>query len=212
MHASLIAILLATSAVSPKGAIATAHPLASEAGASALRAGGNAIDAAVAAAFAISVVEPASSGLGGGGFALVYVAKEKKTYAIDFREVGPGRATPTMYMLDGKPQPKLSLDGALSVAVPGAVKGYVELAKRFGKLPLAKLTRDAEEIAARGFPISEHLAWASQARLECLEKSPAATQIFTAPDEKKPGKRRALQPGEMLFQPDLAKTIRAIAA
>jgi gamma-glutamyltranspeptidase/glutathione hydrolase len=212
MHPSLIAVLIATSAVSPKGAIATAHPLASEAGAAALRAGGNAIDAAVAAAFAISVVEPASSGLGGGGFALVYVAKEKKTYAIDFREVGPGKATPTMYMLDGKPQPKLSLDGALSVAVPGAVKGYVELAKRFGKLSLAKLTRDAGEIAARGFPISEHLAWASQMRLECLEKNPDATRIFTAPDEKNPGKRRALQPGEMLFQPDLAKTIRAITA
>ncbi len=217
MLAALLSLLLATSAVSPKGAVATAHPLASEAGAAALRAGGNAIDAAVAAAFAISVVEPASSGLGGGGFALVYVAKENKTYAIDFREVGPRRATPAMYVVDGKPQANLSLDGALAVAVPGAVKGYVSLAKRFGKLPLAALTKDAEELAARGFPISAHLAWAEQQRLACLEKDPEATRIFTAPGPSpaaatpQPPPRRAMAPGELLVQTDLARTLHEIA-
>jgi len=215
MHAALLAVLLATTAVSPKGAIATAHPLASEAGAAALRAGGNAIDAAVAAAFALAVVEPASSGLGGGGFALVYVAKENKTYALDFREVGPKKATPAMYVIDGKPRPDLSLDGALAVAVPGAVSGYVELARRFGKLPLAKLTHDAEQLAARGFPISSHLAWAANNRLACLEKDAEATRIFTVPDASDPsakGKRKAPQPGDKLVQRDLAKTLHAIGA
>ncbi len=212
MPAALFALLLATSAVSPRGAIATAHPLASEAGAAALRAGGNAIDAAVAAAFALAVVEPGSSGLGGGGFALVYIAKENKTYAIDFREVGPGRATPTMYLLDGKPQPKLSLDGALAVAVPGAVKGYAALAQRFGKLPLAKLTRDAEQLASRGFPVSAHFSWMEHARLPCLLEDAEATRIFTAPDEKAAGKRRALEPGERLVQGELARTLHAIGA
>src|SRR5512137_957402 len=84
-------------AVSTGAAVATANPLASEAAAAVLRAGGNAADAAVAAAFALSVVEPESSGIGGGGMALVYVAREDRVYALDFREVAPGAATPEMF-------------------------------------------------------------------------------------------------------------------
>src|SRR5437588_1998796 len=122
----MLALLLAFPAVSPRGAIAAAHPLAAEAGASMLRRGGNAVDAAVAAAFALGVVEPMSSGLGGGGFALVYTAADQQVHALDFRETAPRRAAPDMYLRDGKPRQDLAEAGPLSVAVPGAVRGYVE--------------------------------------------------------------------------------------
>ena len=118
--AALVSILVATAAVSMQGAVASGHPLASDAGAAILRHGGNAVDAAVAAAFTLAVVEPQSSGLGGGGFALVYLARERKVRVIDFREVGPAAATPQMYVQDGKVREDLARDGPLSVAVPGA--------------------------------------------------------------------------------------------
>ena len=139
--------LLAFPAVSPRGVVAAAHPLAAEAGASVMRRGGNAVDAAVAAAFALGVVEPQSSGIGGGGFALVYTARDRKVRVIDFREVGPAAARPDMYIKDGQPRQDLANAGPLSVAVPAAAKGYAELVKRFGKKPLAQITSPAEQIA-----------------------------------------------------------------
>jgi gamma-glutamyltranspeptidase/glutathione hydrolase len=205
---ALVAAVLATSAISPRGAVATPQPLASEVGASILRRGGNAVDAAVAAAFALSVVEPGSSGLGGGGFALVYIAREKKVYAIDFREVAPAGATPDMYLRDGKPRTDLSQDGPLAVAVPGAVKGYVELAKRFGKRPLSELTAPAEELAWRGFQVGAHHARAAQLRLDCLGADPEAQRLYTVKDDE--GGRRAPEPGERLVQKDLARTLHEI--
>src|SRR5438270_13477085 len=99
----LAVLLIATAAVSPKGAVAAGHPLAAEAGAWMLRRGGNAVDAAVAAAFALAVVEPQSSGIGGGGFALIYTARDKQVRAFDFRETAPGRATADMFMEKGQP-------------------------------------------------------------------------------------------------------------
>src|SRR5438552_11097707 len=118
----MLALLLAFPAVSPRGAVAAAHPLAAEAGASMLRRGGNAIDAAVAAAFALGVVEPNSSGLGGGGFALVYTARDKQLHVLDFRETAPAKATPGMFLENGKPRQDLANAGPLSVAVPAAVR------------------------------------------------------------------------------------------
>jgi gamma-glutamyltranspeptidase/glutathione hydrolase len=208
VHA-LVAVALVTAAVSPRGAVATGHPLASEAGAAMLRAGGNAVDAAVAAAFALAVVQPEGSGLGGGGFALVYVAKDKKVYALDFREVGPAKATPEMYLRDGKPRTDLSQDGPLSVAVPGAPRGYVELARRFGRKPLSQLIAPAEQFAWRGFQVNTHYAHGVQTRLDCLSADPEAQRIFTLQDDE--GGRRAPEPGERLVQRDLAKTLHEIA-
>src|SRR5947199_10123105 len=118
---ALLAILLSTAAVSTQGAVASGHPLASEAGAAILRHGGNAVDAAVAAAFALAVVEPQSSGLGGGGFALVYTARDRQGRVLDFREVGPQAARPDMYILDGQPRQDLAHSGPPSVSVPPAV-------------------------------------------------------------------------------------------
>ncbi len=206
--APLLALALSVTAASPRGAVATAHPLASEAAAAVLRAGGNAADAAVAAAFALSVVENQSSGLGGGGFALVWDAKEKKVHALDFREVAPGRARPDMFLERGKPAPNRSLDGGLAVAVPGAVRGYEELARRFGTKPLAELVGPAAALADRGFKVGRAYADAAARRLPCLSADRAAAAEFLGkgPD----GKPAPLLPGALLVRRDLASTLRTI--
>src|SRR3989441_6169635 len=204
----MLALLLAFPAVSPRGAVAAAHPLAAEAGASMLRRGGNAVDAAVAAAFALSVVEPVSSGLGGGGFALVYTARDRPVHVLDFREVGPLAARPDMYVQDGQARQDFANAGPLSVAVPSAVKGYAELARRFGKKPLAQLVSPAEQIALRGFQVNVQFAHVAEHRLDCLAADAEAARIFLRKGED--GEYEAKQPGDKLIQPDLARTLHAI--
>ena len=205
----LVALVLATAAVSPRGVVATGHPLASEAGAAILRHGGNAVDAAVATAFALGVVEPQSSGIGGGGFALVYLAREKKVQVLDFREVGPAAATPTMYVQDGKAREDLARAGPLSVAVPGAVRGYIELLKRFGKRPLLEVLGPAIDFATRGSRANRAYVEAAEYRRDCLAADPEAARIFLR--RGRDGELHAPEPGDLLVQPDLARTLKAIA-
>ncbi|GEJ55787.1 gamma-glutamyltransferase [Anaeromyxobacter diazotrophicus] len=206
--ASLLSIALSTLAVSGGGAVAASHPLASEAGAQVLRRGGNAVDAAVAAAFALSVVEPQSSGLGGGGFALVWLARERRAYALDFREVAPAAATADLFSRPGAP-PRASLDGALAVAVPGAVKGYAELARRFGTKPLARLVEPAARLAERGFRAGHVYATRVEERLACLRADAgAAREFLVQPDEG--GARVAPAPGARVWRRDLARTLRLL--
>ena len=205
----LLLLLLSATAVSPGGAVASAHPLASEAAAQILREGGNAADAAVAAAFVLAVVEPESSGLGGGGFALVHLAREGRTTALDFREVAPAAARADMFAgprEEGAPSP--SLDGGTSVAVPGAVKGYAALAQRFGTMPLARLVEPAARIAERGFAVGPHYRRLAEGRLACLAARPAAARLFLVrgPD----GRPAVPPPGTRLRQPELARTLRAL--
>ena len=207
MLASLVPLLLAVAAVSPRGAVATDHPLASETGASMLRHGGNAIDAAVAAAFALSVVEPQSSGLGGGGFAVLYTARDKKVHVLDFREQAPAKATPEMYLEQGKARQDLANAGALAVAVPAAVRGYADLVARFGRKPLSQVVSQAEILASRGFQVGLPFVRASQSRQECLAADPEAARIFL---KKEDGEPVPLEPGDRLVQSDLARTLHAI--
>lgn len=206
----LFAFLLSVSAVSPKGAIATAHPLASEAGAEQLRRGGNAVDAAIAAAFALSVVEQFSSGIGGGGFALVWLAKRQELHAVDFREVAPAAAFKDMYVRDGKPRPDLSLTGGLSVGVPGAVAGYADLVKRFGRRPLSKVVLPAIKIAEQGFRVSERWVDATEERREELAADPGARKALLVADGE--GGFDVPDPGDKLVQKDLGRTLRAIGS
>ncbi len=203
------ALVLASSAWSPRAAVATAHPLASEVGAEVLRRGGNAVDAAVAAALALAVVEPQSSGLGGGGFALVYLARERRVRVLDFRETAPARATPDMFLAGGRPDRSRSVDGGLAVAVPGAVKGYAELARRFGTRPLAELAAPAERLARGGFAVNPDYARKAEARRDCLAADPAASREFLA---RGPGGPVAPRPGWRLVRPDLARTLQALGA
>jgi gamma-glutamyltranspeptidase/glutathione hydrolase len=191
------------------GAVATAHPMASEAALKMLQKGGNAVDAAVAAAFTLAVVGPYHSGLGGGGFALVHEAKTGGTRALDFREVAPQAATRDMYVKDGKVVPGLSTDGALSVAVPGAVAGYLELLEKHGKLSRAVVLQPAIEAARAGFWVSPKYQAVARSRRDCLSLDAEAARIFLVKNAE--GALEAPAIGHLLRQPDLARTLTTLA-
>jgi gamma-glutamyltranspeptidase/glutathione hydrolase len=138
------------------GAVASADPLATAVGLDALRAGGNAVDSAVATALALAVVYPEAGNLGGGGFAMVRVKGE--IFALDFREIAPAAATRTMYLdPEGKPVANASLVGPLAAGVPGSPAGLHELHRRFGRLPWAAVVAPARKLAAEGFRVSRYL-------------------------------------------------------
>lgn len=138
--------------------VAADHPQASQAGAELLAAGGNAADAAAATMLALGVVSPTGSGLGGGGFALYYRAKDKSLTFLDFREVAPAGATPEMFRAaeESKDASKKSRVGGLAVGVPGEPAGIAELVSRFGTKPLTQITAPAEKLAREGFDVSAH--------------------------------------------------------
>ncbi len=183
----------------PHAAVASDNPLASAAGAAILKAGGNAVDAACATALALGVVHPDSSGIGGGGFAVIYLAKSQKTYALDFRERAPAAITPASFFKDGKVQPELSRHGGLAVAVPGEVRGLAEMVRRWGKLPFSRCVDGAQRLAARGFPVSWRLAQ-SLGRIDHNE--PNADHTFMEMFATKP-----LVSGETWRRPELAWTL-----
>jgi gamma-glutamyltranspeptidase/glutathione hydrolase len=129
--------------------VTSAHPLASEVGVAVLKQGGNAVDAAVATTLAISVVEPFSAGIGGGGFLLYRQANTGNITALDFREKAPQAATQAMYLdAEGKVRPKASTDGYLAVAVPGTVAGLAAVHQRYGRRPWTTLVQPAITLAA----------------------------------------------------------------
>src|ERR1700687_1218640 len=140
------------------GMVATDEPLGSPVGADIMKSGGNAVDAAVAVAFALAVVEPAAGNIGGGGFMLIRLAGGKTTF-FDYREVAPGKATRDMYIgKDGKLDEKGSVIGYKSVAVPGTVAGLELVLKNYGTMKLADVMAPAIRLAGDGFAISEKLA------------------------------------------------------
>lgn len=194
---------------SKKGMVVSAHPKASEAGLSMLRRGGNAVDAAVATAFAISVVEPFAAGIGGGGFLLLHQAQTGEMKALDFRERAPLRATRDMYLDEqGHVRPKASVNGYLAVGVPGTVAGLYEVHRRYGKLSWQEVLKPAIHLAKDGFVVSSVVPWrfaqASLTRKDAILSNPAARQIFTR-------KGSLYGPGDRLVQRDLARSLQAIA-
>ncbi|MFZ5445349.1 MAG: gamma-glutamyltransferase [Myxococcota bacterium] len=205
---SLVLVLLALPAFAARpwsnGAVAAAHPLGSAAGVEMLEAGGNAVDAVVAAAFTMAVVGPYHSGLGGGGFAVLHLAKGEAELAFDFREVAPGAASRDMYLVDGKLVPERATDGALAVAVPGAVKGYLELHAKYGRLPRAKVLAPAIRAATKGFVVTPKYRDLATRRLACLSKDADASRIFLRDGQPPPL-------GTVLTQPELAKTLTSLA-
>ena len=186
----------------PGYAVASAHPLATNAGLDILAEGGNAFDAAVAVAATLAVVEPYHSGLGGGGFWLLHDEKNRKNIFIDGREVAPKAATATMFLDSaGNVVPGLSLNGGLAAGIPGEPAALVYIATHYGKLPLAKTLAPAIKLAAEGFAVDPQFRYFSTMddRLDYLKKYPATAAIFL-----NNGKAYAI--GERLVQTDLAKT------
>lgn len=186
------------------GIVVSDSELATKAGMEILKRGGNAVDAAVAAAFALGVVDPASSGVGGGGFLVFYQAKEKKAHALDFRETAPSAARKDLYLKGGRPVPSLSLTGPLAVAVPGEVAGLAEALKRFGALPLATVLEPAIRYAAEGFTPSYSLRYTIERQLGTIRKFPDLARVLLV-------KEGVPQEGEKIRQPELAETLKAVA-
>jgi gamma-glutamyltranspeptidase/glutathione hydrolase len=190
--------------VARQGMVATEQELATQIGLDVLKAGGNAVDAAVAVGFALAVALPNAGNLGGGGFMVVHDAKTGKNTALDFREVAPLKATRDMFLdasgnvIDGK-----SLYSHYAVGVPGTVAGMAHALRAWGTLPLSQVIAPAAALAERGFPVSETLATLLQQEKANMGKWPATQQIFW-----KNG--APLKAGDPLVQTDLAQSLRLI--
>jgi gamma-glutamyltranspeptidase/glutathione hydrolase len=205
-------LFLSIVAVYPSGAalaedrcaVASVHPLATDAGLNAFKAGGNAVDAAIATALTLGVVDNHNSGLGGGCFILIR-QPDGKILAIDGREMAPARATRDMYLVDGKADPELSTTGPLAVAVPGALAAYSHALDKVGQKSLADLILPAAKLAECGFPIDRVYAARLKAEAGTLAKFAGSRAALLKPNGQ------PYRAGECLRQPDLARSYRAIA-
>lgn len=189
----------------PKAGIATAHPIATAAGHTVLSQGGNAFDAAIAVTATLAVVEPYSSGIGGGGFWLLHRAEDGHQVMIDGREKAPLKAHLDMYLdTKGDVVPGLSMDGPLAAGIPGVPAAMVHLAERYGQLPLAQSLAPAIDAAREGFKVTEYYRRLAAFRLDALRASASAAAVFLKDGEVPPL-------GHVIRQPDLAETLMAIA-
>ena len=187
------------------GMVVSSSADAAEAGASILAAGGNAIDAAVATAFAVGVTQPYSAGIGGGAFLLIRLANGK-VVALDARETAPAAATRDMYVAPGVP-PKASLVGPLAVATPGLVAGLAEVQKKYGTMPLADVMAPAIKLAREGFGLGSYAARMIERMRRHIPagRFPETARIQFPPDGV------LAEPGDILIQSELANTLTAIA-
>lgn len=201
----LLFLLPGLPAAQGQGAIASAHPLATEAGLDILAGGGNAFDAAVTVAAVLAVVEPYSSGMGGGGFWLLHRASDGYEVMLDGRERAPLAAHRDLYLDDsGEVVPGLSVNGPLSAGIPGQPAALAHLATRYGRLPLEQSLAPAIRLAREGFPVDAHYRRMAQWRLEQLRRWPAASTQFLVAGE-------VPLPGALIKQPELAETLERLA-
>lgn len=207
LSASLLVGLFACAveaAENQRGAVATVHPLATQAAMSAFEQGGNAVDAAVAAGLTLGVVDGFNSGIGGGCFILIRRANGE-VIALDGRETAPAAATRDLFIRDGQAVPELSQTGALAVGVPGQLAAFAEAVSRFGKLKLTDLLLSAAEVAQQGFALDAAYVERLRSVADDLAKFPDSRAIFLQADG------RSWPAGHELKQPDLARTYRSIA-
>ncbi|NLH83747.1 MAG: gamma-glutamyltransferase [Phyllobacteriaceae bacterium] len=210
--ATLLALAAPAGAVSPpaveggRGMVVTANRLASEVGAEILRAGGNAVDAAVAVGYALAVVDPCCGNIGGGGF-LLFRRADGEARFLDFRETAPAAAHRDMYLdASGAVVKGASLDGWRASAVPGTVAGLEDARTRWGRLPRAAVMAPAIRLARDGFVLTRADADILARGAPRLARDPEAARLFLKPDGK------PLAPGDRLVQSDLAATLEAISS
>ncbi len=200
----LLFLPLEVRAKSPRCVVATVQPLATDAGIEAYQNGGNAVDAAIAAALTLGVVDNHNSGLGGGCFILIRCPDGSIT-AIDGREMAPAAATRDMFLRDGKAQPELSTTGPLAIGVPGALAAYAEATAKHGKRELADLLLPAAKIAEEGFALDRNMARNIRYSAPKLAKFKGSRKALLLPDGS------PYAEGDILLQPDLARSYREIA-
>ncbi|HOW54497.1 MAG TPA: gamma-glutamyltransferase [Syntrophorhabdaceae bacterium] len=186
--------------------VVTGQDLATKAALKVLKKGGNAVDAAVTAAFVMAVTLPRAGNIGGGGFMLIYDAKKKEVVAIDFWQRAPGAATRTMFVgRDGRGDPKLSRESYIAVAVPGTVAGLAFALKRNGTITLAKAMEPAIRYAQEGFVMNAGLSADIKSYEKILRARPDSAKIFFKPSGG------YYEAGDRFVQRDLARTLKAIA-
>ena len=195
---------VATEQIPVAGAVATVHPLASRAAIDAYARGGNAVDAAVAAAVTLGVVDGHNSGIGGGCFMLIRT-RSGELIALDGRETAPAGASAAMFVRDGKADTNLSQNGPLASGVPGSVAVYADATRRFGNLTFADALLPAATIAGDGFPLDARYAAKLEAAVDLIKPYAATRAVLLRPDGS------PLREGDTLQQPDLAETYRGIA-
>lgn len=195
----------AAAAVLPKQpAVASAHPLATEAGIKVLESGGNAFDAAVTVAAVLGVVEPYSAGIGGGGFWMLHQAKDNKTIMLDAREMAPAAAHKDLYLnKKGEVDRDQAINTALAAGIPGQAAAFVHLADHYGTLPLTETLAPAARLAAGGFPVNKVYQHLAEMRASTLRRYPASKRIFLR-DGKAPH-------GGLIVQQGLARTLNLLA-
>ena len=184
--------------------VVTRHYLASRVGNEVLLAGGNAIDASVAISFALSVVLPQASPIGGGGFMVIHEAETGENFTIDYREMAPEKASEDMFIVDGEVDRSLALESYLSSGVPGTVYGLYLAHQKFGKLPWKELIKPAIKLASDGFDITPTLAKSINTYKDKLSKTDDGKAIFFRNGEP-------LKAGELLVQKDLGETLTLIS-
>ena len=192
--------LFSQDVVSKNGMVASAHPLASKAGLQILEDGGNAVDAMVATAFALGVVEPNASGIGGGGFMTIKLKSENDGVTIDFRETAPIGATPELYYSNEKSFKEIVHKGSLSIGVPGTVAGLALAIEKYGTMTLEQVLAPAISYAENGFEVSEKFSNLIVESYDVISDNEATSEIYL--DEGLP-----IMEGAIIKNPDLAETL-----
>lgn len=185
-----------------KGLVATSQPLAAQAGLNVLKAGGNAVDAAIATVATLCVVEPCSTGVGGDAFALIWIARDKKLYGINAS--GPAPMELTADWIRGQGYETVPALGPIPVTVPGSVRGWQLALERFGTLGLDTLLSRPIDYASNGFPVSQRIARAWQWSTEKMSAHPDSCRVWL-PDGRAP------RPGELFRNPEFANTLKILA-
>ncbi|MBE0406451.1 gamma-glutamyltransferase [Psychrobacter sp. AOP22-C1-22] len=189
------------------GMVATQEALASDIGLKILKDGGNAVDAGVAVGFALAVTLPRAGNIGGGGFMMIYDAKQGKTVALDYREKAPSSASRDMYLdEEGNAVSDLSRYHGLAIGVPGTVAGLLKALEDHGTMSRGQVMAPAIALAEDGIEVTAGLSESLEALSDRLQKWPSTKKIFFKADGS------AYQPGERLKQPELAKSLKLVAA